>query len=290
MHLKHSVLFISILCMAFALAAKAKLPSPKIDNSISKTQKVDKQEASKRFNDISFDEQANQNEIEDRIQVNEPYKSLIQTTARFALAQTKISNHVNMDVAMDLLGKVGFMLSKPSVLFRVIKVAAVTIATIIATTFFFPGIYTVADSVWRNPVDAFNLDRYLSNGVREKSVMGIISSKTEDALSRVGLHDSTCRERSICHVGEMLKCTFPDTSEILSKFASENFSNSVYKENRFVKAFLSGFVDQNCTKAGAEDVSSHNCLGNVFNSILLSRGEDVGRQKNRYQTIQVGRA
>lgn len=217
------------------------------------------------------EKEVQQNEIDDRIRVVEPYKSMLQTTARFALAQTKVSNHVNIDTAMDLLNDAGYMLSKPANLFRVIKVVASLITILITTTFFFPGAHKFISAAWRNPVNALNLDKHLSNGINEKSMLDIIGSKTDDALGRIGLQDSSCKQRSLCYMGEILKCSFPETANSITRFTSDNFSNTGIKENVYAKAFISGFVDRNCTKVGSDaPETSHNCLSKLVNSILVS--------------------
>lgn len=254
------------------------------------------QKQSSKYNEIySGDNDINQYDIEERIHVGEPFKSLLQTAVRFMLAQTKVSNHVNIDTAMDFINNMGYMLSKPSTLIKMVEVAAITVVGLLGATLFFPGFYKFLDSAWKDPVNTFNLDRYLSNGISERSVLGVIGSTTDEALSRVGLQDGSCRERSICYLGEMLKCHFPDTSDMMTKFATENFSSSSYNENKYFRAFTSGFVDRNCTKiAGSSDQGGENknCLGSFIGSILRqginqpNTVPDNGRSGKKYQSIQ----
>ena len=227
------------------------------------------------------DEQVKQNEIDDRIVIVEPYKSIIQTTARFALAQTQVTKHINIDTAMNLLNDAGYLLSKPVILLKVLKIAAVTLATFLATLFFFPGAHKFAETAWENPMNALNLDRYLTNGLQERSVLAALGSKTDETLSRVGLQDNSCRQRSLCYLGEIVKCSFPNTAETVTKFASDNFSNIGFKDNVYARAFISGFVDRNCTGIGGKDQQeANNCLGNFFNSIL-SGAESRNRNRRK---------
>lgn len=222
------------------------------------------------------DEQMKLNEIgggeneNDRITIAEPYKSIIQTTARFALAQTKLTKHVNIETAMNFLNDAGYFLSKPLVLLKALKVVAVTIATMLATMFFFPGAHKFAEAALNDPLDALNLDRYLTNGLQERSVLAALGSKTDETLSRVGLQDNSCRQRSLCYIGEILKCSFPHTSESITKFASDNFSSTSLKENVYARAFISGFVDRNCTGIGSLESGreAQHCLSNFISSIL----------------------
>lgn len=214
------------------------------------------------------DEQMMQNSIDDRIVVGEPYKSLIQTTARFALAQSKISNHVHIDTAMGVLNNASWLLAKPKNLLKVFKMVVVTMATLTATIFLFPGAWGFFKDVWEDPSNTLNLDRYLTNGISERSALSMLGSKAEETLSRVGLEDGSCRERSLCYLGEILKCSFPYTSESLARFASDNFSSTNVRENVYARAFLTGFVDHNCTKIMSDGKDSHNCLGKFLNTIL----------------------
>lgn len=229
--------------------------------------------------DASPDELAmKQNEIDDRITIGEPYKSLLKTTARFALAQTQVTKHINIETAMDLLNDTSYLLSKPSTLLKAIKVAAVSAATLIATIFFFPGAHQFLEAAWQDPLNTLNLDKYLTNGLQERSVLAVLGSKTDETLARVGLQDNSCRERSLCYLGEMLKCSFPQTADSLTKFATDNFSSTGIRENIYGRAFISGFVDRNCSKVGLTAAQeTHNCLGSFFSSLLAENS----RSKNQ---------
>lgn len=225
------------------------------------------------------DDQTKHPDIDTRITLSEPYKSIIQTTTRFALSQSRITKHLNIDTAMNLLNEVARFLSKPIVLLKTLKVAAVTLATILVTLFLFPGASRFADAAWQDPVNAFNLDRYLTNGLQERSILEALGSRTDETLSRVGLQDGSCRQRSLCYLGEIAKCSFPHTADTITKFVSENFAESNIKDNIYARAFISGFVDRNCTGIGTgtnNPREQHNCLGTFISSILS--GVDQARK------------
>lgn len=216
------------------------------------------------------DDNVQQNEIDDRIHVSEPYKTFLQTSARFALSHTKLSKHVDLETAMDLINSAGYMLSKPSVLIKTVEAVAVVIVLLLTMTFLSPSSYKFIESAWRDPANAFNLDRYLSNGLNETSVLATIGSRTEDVLARVGLQAMSCQERSLCYMGEILNCTFPKTAETMTKFAKDHFPNSSIKDYRLARAFIAGFSERNCTKLPT-DGGSHSCLGNFFNTVLVPK-------------------
>lgn len=205
------------------------------------------------------------NEIEQRISISEPYKLLLETTTKFALAQTKVTKVVNLDTAVRILGDLGSIALRPTVLVKLVRALASAFAVLFTTTFFFPSTYYFMEAVWKNPIDTLSLDKLASNA--------------DEALSRMGLRDTRCREQSICHMGEILRCSFPQTSDALIKFGSENLSNAAIKEHPYPKAFILGFVDRNCGQLSDEVRASQSasCLSNFFNSVLLNpraRGRD----------------
>lgn len=214
-------------------------------------------------NEIDYDEKS--------IDIGEPYKSLLKTTARFAIAQSKLSNHFNLDTMMNLLSDATYYLARPVILIKLLKLLVPLVFSLTITIMLVPGGHSFINSLYRDPMNTLNLDRYFTNGVSEKSVLSILGTKTDETLSRVGLQDTSCRERSLCYMGEILRCSLPTTSESITKFASENFANSEIKDYVFARAFISGFVDRNCTNIGIQEnspIENRNCLANFINSML----------------------
>lgn len=150
--------------------------------------------------------------MENRIQLVEPYKSMIQSMSRFMFAQSPLANHINIDTFMVVLNDSAYMLAKPSTLMRVAKVVGSLVVSLLTATFFLPGAHKFLNSVWQDPKKMLNVDRYLSNGVSGRSVVSILGSRTEEALKRVGLEDSLCREQSVCYFGEIVRCSFPKST------------------------------------------------------------------------------
>lgn len=208
-------------------------------------------------------------EIEDRITIVEPYKSLLSTTAKFALAQTRVTKFVQLDTAVRITGDLLSVILRPKVLVKLVRVLASAFAVLFTTTFFFPGTYHFMESVWTNPVDALNLDR--------------MATSADETLNGFGLRDDRCREQTICQLGEILRCSFPKTSEALIKFASDNFSSSGITEHAYPKAFNQGFVERNCARLGYDNRDdSSSCLSNFFNSILASSRSHLKDKRSSY--------
>lgn len=253
------------------LILSAEALGPKIQDDNFNQQKTSQHSSSKSS---SREDAISQNEDDsNRINVAEPYKSILKTTTRFALSQTKLS-HVNLETAMTMLNDVGYVLAKPSNLLKAIKIVTVTMATFLTATIFFPGAHRFLEKVWNDPLNTFNLDS-------ERSVV-------DDTLSRFGIQDSSCRQRSVCYTGEAIRCLFPETSEDISKFFKENFSNSGFKNHTYVSAFISGFSDKNCANVSPE-AGDTSCLGSLINSLVLPRHVN-GPKGNKHQTLQAARS
>lgn len=214
------------------------------------------------------DEQIKQNEIrvddddKDRIKLREPYKSLIQTGVRLSISQSKLAKHLNVDTLMDFINSSAYMLSKASTLVEVIKVVGIIMGMFLASSFFYPPLLK---NLMYDPIHTMHMDKFLNgNGISERSMLGMLSSSTDNFLNSIGLRDNTCRERSLCYAGDIMKCLLPNTAEAITKFASDNFSNVGLSEHKYVKAFATGFVDRNCGKMFGNGNNSHSCFSSIF--------------------------
>lgn len=293
---KGSRTLILVLCWLFVLTepTRADISSQRASRG---SQQITLTRVNRSEKNKSLDQDQKQNEIEGAASSSaqldkpyllpEPYKSLVQTTARYALAQTGVPNHINIDTAMSMLNDAAYLLFKPGNLLRAVKVASVLLASSLGLSIFVPGGSKFVESLWRDPASSLDLDSYLTNGVSERSVLDVVSSKTDEAFNRVGIEAQICREKSLCHIGEILRCFFPTSSQSILKFSRENFSSNSEKlrELPLAQAFLSGFVDRNCTKlvnqasqAQLLTISSRSggstpnssCFGNFLTSIFGS--------------------
>lgn len=250
-------------------------------------------------------------EDERRITLSEPYRSLVQTSARFAIAQTSVTNYVNIDTFMDFMSDAGYALSKVSTLIVVSKAIAIVMGTLLAVAFFIPSsVIRMIDALIRHPERLMHLERYLPNGLNEMGIIGMMNEKTEEMLSRFGLNESACREQSVCQAGEFFRCAFPRISKVGIQFISENFSRPKYRSNKYLNSFLTGFIDQNCAAselAGSEqNTVPRNCASNFMKSLtfcsrfaqqhkpasaISNPAPAINTQlKSDYQTIRASRA
>lgn len=199
-------------------------------------------------------------ERDDVIQVAEPYRYMIQSTARFALTQTNIVRHISIDTAMDLLSTLAFLLARPKILIGMVGTAAAAIVSLIFITVFSPASFKFIEEVWKHP------SMFLSNGLEERSVMSIVRMQTENLINKLGLSDEICRKKSFCFAGELIRSCYPRASKKLAKFAAENISAPEIIDNPSVKAFVSGYMHQNCTAIKPEP--NQPCLPGFIASII----------------------
>lgn len=261
----------TVLVLLVAQQVTTLKPSPRIDEPSRFNRNLEKSNQFKQSGDKHQDKHVERyimrTEIEERILINEPYKSLIQTTTRFALAQSGVSRHVDIETVMDIVNDTGYMLSRPSVFSKAKKVATVAVVTALTVVFFFPNSIKHPDEVLRKGTKVFG--QMFPNGILDESVIRTLGSRPDDLIERFGLASNSCREHMLCRTGQFLATTFPQSSNSLIKFAKENLSSRKYRENRYIDVFLSGFADRNCSSfvaATEEEGIKQTCIANIFDS------------------------
>lgn len=220
------------------------------------------------LDDFDNDETNNYDKREpDRIQVSDTSKMILQTSLRFALAQSGFTKYIDLETAMDVANDTGYMLSKPSNLAKVVRVAVVALTMLMVSAFFFPSTYKFIDAAIKDPTKSIQFDKYLSNGIYDKSILNLLGTKADDLLARIGMDDSACQELTVCQSAKALRCVFPHATNGLAKVVSEHYVRPKYRQNRFVNSFLSGFVDRNCNSLAKS--AKQSCMGPMVFSYLL---------------------
>lgn len=154
------------------------------------------------------------------------------------------------------------MLSKPKVLIKATKALAVSLLTVLAAVFFLPSsVYKTIIAAWRNPTYMISdSEKYLSNGIIEKSLLDMLGLGDEGSINMYGLKDASCRQQSICYLGNLFASTFPTATKSISKFARKNLSNYGLNDNKYIGSFLSGFFDGDCLKINASSTDFPRCI------------------------------
>lgn len=215
----------------------------------------------------------------DRIQVSDTSKMLLQTSLRFALAQSGVTRYVDLETAMDVVSDTGFMLSKPSNLAKATKVVVIALATLMTSAFLFPNAYKFIDAILKDPSKQLRVEKYLSNGIYDKSILNLVGAKVDELLARVGMDDSACQELTVCQSAKALRCAFPQSTNGLARLFADNYTRPRYRQNKFVNAFYSGFVDRNCTSETKN--TKQNCMGALVYGYLYPTNECFNEQNPR---------
>jgi hypothetical protein len=201
---------------------------------------------------------------------------------------------------MDVLSDTSYALSKPSRLLVAFKVTAVAMIAFLASVFILPvSLVQSMATILQNPDRLMKLEKYLPNGLNEMGIIQMLNEKTDEFLDRFRLNDSSCREQTVCHLGELIRCTFPKASKVSISFISENFSRPKYRNNKHLNSFLSGFIDQNCANSVEHDNSaqSKSCAGNFIKSLSFcsksaqsTSSSTTASPKSSYQSLRAMRA
>jgi len=271
-----ALLLVSTLGNLWLIEAKVQQPYNELQfnsNSITGKRLIANHESKYQSSENGEDNQK-QIEVDNRLIIVEPYKSLIQTTARFALTNTNVGKHLDIDIVMNFLNDAGYLIAKPVILFTVAKVVTVLVGILSLGLFFLPGAPQFLEAAWKNPAKTFGLKKYLSNGVYERSILKALNSRTEELLASVGLDDETCRQKSICHVGETIMTMMPQKTKTAVDFLQENFSNIKPQGDIYFDAFSSGLINGDCSSIMSNETRRERpmCLGHFVDTFLLTTG------------------
>lgn len=182
--------------------------------------------------------------IDDYRVFSEPYNTLVQTSAKIVFIQSvpAIPDLIGVDATMEAFNKAAHALSKPAVLAKVlVPVVAMFVALTVGALFAPNAAAQFLQAVWHRPDDLLRIDKWLPF----KDTLDMLNMKSDQFTARIGLTNQTCRERTVCKMGELIHCKFPSSSEALIKFLKRHQiirnSKSVY-----MRSFAAGLVDRNC--------------------------------------------
>lgn len=199
---------------------------------------------------------------ENGIIISEPYKTMIKASAQMAVAQVmpSIPEYIGMDATMEMISDAGYALTKPSVLRQLVKPVLATLITLVVAAFLAPrtAINFVA-SAWRNPESLSKASDWLMNGLIKADVIKSLHLADMELVKKLGLEDSACREQTVCRLGELVRCKLRSSSEIVIDFIT--YKNLRKIEKKYLKAFLSGFIDQDC--GDESGTLSETCASNL---------------------------
>ena len=175
----------------------------------------------------------------------EPYKSLIQTTARYALTNSRASKYLDVERTMTLINNSVYYLAKTLPLVLVFKLVALTLVALSI------GLFIVPDALWHNPVHVLGLEKYVSaSGLSDQSLLEAVNARTEELMAQFGLEDDACRRKTWCHLGDTLKLAAP------------SYARARLPRELFTSEFMAGQCEQISVP--------ESCPANIISPILGS--------------------
>ena len=185
----------------------------------------------------------------------EPYKSLIQTTARYALTNSRASKYLNVERTMTFINNSVYYLAKTFPLLLVYKVVALTLVALSI------GLFLVPDTLWHNPAHVLGLEKFVSaSGLSDKSLLDAVNARTEELMAQFGLDDDACRQRTWCHLGDTLKLATP------------NYARARLPRELFTSGFMAGQCEQIAVP--------ESCPANIISPILGSLKHQLSSWSN----------
>lgn len=161
------------------------------------------------------------------------------------------ARYVKLEHIMNLVDRVAYAISKPIAVINVIKFIALAMSSLIMSAFSLPGgIVDIASrgrnrerSTWISPFG--HLSRPEIEGM-----IDLMARNYDEMLNRAGLQDrSSCRERSLCVLGDMMACDFPSLVVTVGRFAQQHLPPIDTHKNKYTKALVLGLNQTDCDRA-----------------------------------------
>lgn len=191
------------------------------------------------------------------------------------------AKHVKMENILSFLDRVAYAVSKPVAIINVIKFVALTIGSMIMSTIIIP--LSNLDMSKRR-----HRDRGSWNGLfgllgpfEVDGVVEMMSKNYDDLLDRSGFSDRiSCRERSLCVLGDMMACDFPSFVVTVGRFAQQHLPPIDANKNKYTKAFVLGLNQTDCDRTYR--TNNHDCP--TFKDYVKSyiHGGNRGRKDHHY--------
>lgn len=262
------------------------------DEQGSKQQALKINTRANRANDGRHDEQNSINEIDvtssKDFNTHASNRSVVLAEPHKSLGPTNAPN--DTETAAGILKDAGHLLPKPIEVLRAASIFARFAVSPMGSRLAVRLIMWEVGKNWPKPptywltrLTTVDLDRYLSNGVSEHSLLEVVGARTGEALRRVGLGSRLCMETCMCRLAELLHHLLPRSSQTVLEFGGHNFSNNsnALSDNPMAQAFVWGFVDRNCSLVASRHAQAKprwldileptSCLGNWLEHVLSSR-------------------
>lgn len=204
-------------------------------------------------------QQQNQQEVR-QFNVREPARSkqtmtLVQPLIkeqgiRVTLSETS-PGYGKLESVIGILDRVAYAVSKPATIVNIVRFITLALSTLIMSNFIFPTM-TIFDMSKKKNRDRFNRYNPLNHITRPdiENMIELMARNYDDTLNRAGLMEKdSCRERSLCVIGDMVSCEFPNVVLSVGNFAQNHLPPIDHSKNKYAKALVLGLNQTNCDQA-----------------------------------------
>jgi len=150
---------------------------------------------------------------------------------------------------LSFLDRVALVISKPAAIISVIRFCALTITSFIMSTFIFPNNNHNYDWPKKRVHERYNPFSHITQRDVE-GVIELMSRNYDELLNRAGFGDrAACRERSLCVLGDMMACDFPNLVVTAGRFAQNHLPPIDAHKNKYTRALVLGLNQTDCDLA-----------------------------------------
>lgn len=189
-----------------------------------------------------------------------------------------VAGYVKLENIISLLDRVAYAISKPAAIINIIKFITLALSS------FFMSVFVLPNSNFARNYRDRSAPRYNPFGhitrAEVENMIDVVTRNYDETLNRAGFADrSTCRERSLCVLGDMMACDFPNIVVTVGRFAQHHLPPIDTHRNKYTKALVLGLNQTDCDRAYKTD--SYECPS--FKDIVKSYVHSGTRRRRDHQ-------
>lgn len=161
--------------------------------------------------------------------------------------------YAKLENILSLVDRVAYSISKPVAVINVLKYVFMALSSFLMSAFI--GTLDMATkrqyrsrdtgdrSAWFNPLGQLSPSDF-------EGMIELMTRNYDEMLNRAGLEDrASCRERSLCVLGDMMACDFPNLVVTVGRFAQQHLPPIDTHKNKYTKALILGLNQTDCDRA-----------------------------------------
>lgn len=167
-----------------------------------------------------------------------------------------VPRYIKLENIISALDRVAYAISRPAAIINLVRFITLALSSFFMSVFVFPN-SNFPRGYRERSAPRYNPFGHLTRSEIE-SMIDVITRNYDETLNRAGFADrSTCRERSLCVLGDMMACDFPNIVVTVGKFAQHHLPPIDTHRNKYTKALVLGLNQTDCDRAYKTD--SYEC-------------------------------